>query len=139
MSINFENSMFVIKNATGTVEQGLIGFQECSGHVDFDIIDCNTDEKLGTAIIDIECYGMDATGYYGQNLFTIFNGEEEIFHAVFNTDDMEGLAGYNKFIKSIASATHKTTTNVKELLANAGEAIGRNSVVHKKVWNFGKH
>lgn len=138
MSINFENSMFVIKNATGTVEQGLIGFQECSGHADLDILDCNTDEKLGTATVDIECSGMDATGYDGQSIFSIFNGEEEIFHATFNSTN--GLDGYNKFIESIALVTCKTNANVKEMLANAGEAVSRNTKVHKETWSFGsKH
>ena len=138
MSINFENAMFIIKSAIGTVEQGLIGFQECSGHADLDILDCNTDEKLGTATVDIECSGMDATGYDGQSIFSIFNGEEEIFHATFNS--MNGLDGYNKFIESIASVTCKTKANVKEILANAGEAIGRNTKVHKETWSFGsKH
>lgn len=138
MLINFENSMFVIKNVTGTVEQGLIGFQECSGHADLDILDCNTDEKLGTATVDIECSGMDATGYDGQSIFSIFNGEEEIFHATFNSTN--GLDGYNKFIESIALVTCKTNANVKEMLANAGEAVSRNTKVHKETWSFGsKH
>ena len=138
MLINFENSMFVIKNATGTVEQGLIGFQECSGHADLDILDCNTDEKLGTATVDIECSGMDATGYDGKSIFSIFNGEEQIFHATFNSTN--GLDGYNKFIESIALVTCKTNANVKEMLANAGEAVSRNTKVHKETWSFGsKH
>ena len=86
MSINFENAMFIITSAVGTVEEGLIGFQECSGHCEFNILDADTDEKLGTASIDMECSGMEVTGYDGQTIFSIEdNNKEEIFHAVFNS------------------------------------------------------
>jgi len=137
MSINFENAMFVINYAAGTVEEGLIGYQECSGHCEFHILDADTDEKLGTAFIDMECSGMEATGYDGQTIFSIEdNDREEMFRAVFNSAN--GKVGYERFIRSIAFATCKNKVGTKELLANAGEAIGRNTKVHKATWNFGK-
>ena len=88
-----------------------------------------TDEKLGTAELDIECYESDG-GYDGKNIFSIKNNDGmEIFHAVFDTSNVEeGATGYNRFISDIADATDKSKINVKELLANAGEAINRNSV-----------
>ena len=128
-TINFENAMFIINAAAGTTHKGILGLQECSGRAEFNIVDCDTDEKLGTAMLNVECYGKDDTGYEGQSIFSICSDGKEIFRTVFNTDDMEGArGGYNRFITDIALATNKPRANVKEFLANACELIGRNSI-----------
>ena len=126
--MSFANAMFIITDAEGTVHNGILG-SECFGHAEFGIVDYDTDEKLGTAELDIECDESDG-GYDGKNIFSIKNNDGmEIFHVVFDTSNVEeGATGYNRFISDIADATDKSKINVKEMLANAGEAINRNSV-----------
>lgn len=138
MSI-FENAIIVVMPATGTIEEGLIGYQECSGHAELDVLDADNDKKLGAINIDIESHGMPITGYDGQMIFTVINNNgEEISHIVFNS--MAGSEGYDKFVSDIGGITRRSKAGVKEMLANAGEAISRNTKVHKETWYFGsKH
>jgi hypothetical protein len=139
-TINFENAIIVVMKAAGTVNESWLGYQECSGHVDLSIMDVDTDEKLGTATIDLETNGMEITGYDGQMIFTILDKDgEELSHTTFN--GIDGREGYEKFLSRIADMTKRSKASAKELLANAGEAIGRNTIKHKEVmkWNFGKH
>lgn len=136
-TVNFENTIAVVMNAVGTIEEGMIGYQECSGHAELDVLDADTDKKLGSISIDIESSGMEITGYDGQMIFTIINTDgEETSHIVFNS--VSGHEGYDQFVAKIGSITRRSKAGVKELLANAGEAISRNTKVHKATWNFGK-
>ena len=141
MSINFENAIVVVMSAAGTINESWLGYQECSGHAELDVMDADTDEKLGKVTIDLEIQGMKMTGYDGQMLFTTINNDgEEISHISFNS--VGGRDAYEKFLSSIADLTRRSKASAKELLANAGEAIGRNTKVHKETlkWNFGdKH
>lgn len=138
MSI-FENAIVVIANATGTIEEGLVGYQECSGHAECNVMNADTDEKLGTVTFDIESHGMEITGYDGQVIFTVINNAgEEINRIVFNS--IGGREAYETFLSKIADATRRSKISAKEMLANAGEAISRNTKVHKETWSFGsKH
>lgn len=101
MSI-FENSIIVVMSAAGTIEEGLIGYQECSGHA-----------ELGAINIDIESHGMPITGYDGQMIFTVVNNNgEEISHIVFNS--MTGSEGYDKFVSDIGGITRRSKAGVKK-------------------------
>lgn len=134
-TVNFENAIVVTMNAIGNIEEGLIGYQECSGHAELDVLDVDTDEKLGSINIDIESHGMKITGYDGQMIFTIINTDgEETSRVTFNS--MTGREGYDQFVAKIGSITRRSKAGVKEMLANAGEAVGRNTKVHKETWNW---
>ena len=103
------------------------------------MLDADTDEKLGSISIDIESNGMAITGYDGQMIFTVINTDgEEVSRINFNS--MTGREGYDQFIAKIGSITRRNKAGVKEMLANAGEAVSRNTKVHKETWSFGsKH
>lgn len=138
-TVNFENAIAVVMNAVGTIEEGMIGYQECSGHAELDVLDADTDEKLGSISIDIEINGMAITGYDGQMIFTVINTDgEEVSRINFNS--VTGREGYDQFVAKIGNITRRNKVGVKEMLANAGEAVSRNTKVHKETWSFGsKH
>lgn len=134
-TVNFENAIAVVMNAVGTIEEGMIGYQECSGHAELDVLDADTDEKLGSISIDIESNGMAITGYDGQMIFTVINTDgEEVSRINFNS--MTGREGYDQFVANIGNITRRNKAGVKEMLANAGEAVSRNTKVHKETWSF---
>ena len=138
MSINFENVIFANNGASGRVDIGLIGMEVATGHADFNIMEMKTGVTVGTATLDINCKGMESSGFDGQVDFKVFDIDgTQIFHTTVSSDN--GTEGADEFVNRIGKLTCKSEANVREILYNACMAISDASEVYEEHITFGKH